>query len=170
MRTWLLELDNDHTLRNSGWRILVTPTALYWVILLWTNNFFLKLEGFEAPPFQVQELDNNQTNLYVLSKMVETSKDWSSFWCKSKLFYSLIFISKLKALSMWKCAIENTAALTAIAMQWPWDRLSKHIPVAKQLQQLNYNNGNSGVFYMSVLRSYIENNWGKPLQFIGGSY
>lgn len=80
--------------------------------------------------------------------MAERSKEWSSFWCKSKLFYSLIFLSKLMALSMWKCAIENTIAWTAIAMQWPWDGLGKHIPVAKQLQQLNYNNGNRGVFYM----------------------
>jgi hypothetical protein len=33
-------------------------------------------------------------------------------------------------------------------MQWPRDWLGKHIPVAKQLQQLDYNNGNVGVFYV----------------------
>jgi hypothetical protein len=36
-------------------------------------------------------------------------------------------------------------------------------PIARQLQQLDYNNGN-GVFSMwSVLSSYLEDNWGDPV-------
>jgi hypothetical protein len=33
-------------------------------------------------------------------------------------------------------------------MQGPWDGLGKHVPIATQLQQLDYNNGNGGVFYV----------------------
>jgi hypothetical protein len=57
-----------------------------------------------------------------------------------------------------------TVARTAVAMQWARDgriyktvsqqRLRKHVPVARQLQQFDYNNGN-GVFSMwSVPRGY----------------
>jgi hypothetical protein len=33
-------------------------------------------------------------------------------------------------------------------------------PVARQLQHLGYDNGNGGVFYVSLPRSYLEDNWG----------
>lgn len=33
--------------------------------------------------------------------------------------------------------------------------------VDKQLQQLNYDNGNWGVFYVALPRSYLKGNWGR---------
>jgi hypothetical protein len=36
-------------------------------------------------------------------------------------------------------------------------------PVSRQLQQLDYNNGNVGVFYVVLPRSYLEENLSTPL-------
>jgi hypothetical protein len=33
-------------------------------------------------------------------------------------------------------------------------------PIARQLQQLDYNNENRGIFMWSVPRIYLEDNWG----------
>jgi hypothetical protein len=36
-------------------------------------------------------------------------------------------------------------------------------PVAIQLQQLNYNNGNGVFSVWSMARGYVEDNWGDPV-------
>jgi hypothetical protein len=35
--------------------------------------------------------------------------------------------------------------------------------VARQLQQLDYTNGNLDVFFVVRARSYLEDNWGGPV-------
>jgi hypothetical protein len=56
-------------------------------------------------------------------------------------------------------------ACTVVAMQWPQDGLGRHVPITRQLQQLDYNNGKGDVFYVAVPRSYLEDNWGNPVSY-----
>jgi hypothetical protein len=51
-------------------------------------------------------------------------------------------------------------------MQWPRNERGKHIPVARQLQQLDYNNRRAVFSARSLQRGYEEDSWGDPVSLM----